>query len=93
MDHASPSYDDGADMPGFLLPESKHELLRDLCDELQLLAALISTTYPIDDEIVPMKLKRAALAGYLRRVAERIESALEECSCPASSCGARPEAP
>jgi hypothetical protein len=78
MNHAPPPYDDGVDMSGFLLSESKHELLRDLCDELQLLVTLIATTYPIDDEVLPMELKRAAVARYLRGVAERIETALEE---------------
>lgn len=93
MNHAAPLYDDGVDTTGFLLPESQHELLRDLCDELQLLVTLITTTHPIDDEIMPMPLKRAALAGYLRRVAERIEAALEECSCPATVGRSGAEAP
>lgn len=70
---------------GVVLSLSNYEALRDLCDELQLLVALTATSHPIDDEILPVNLKRAALAGYLRGVAERIDSALEEGDCPSGT--------
>ncbi|MGN6384030.1 MAG: XAC0095 family protein [Dyella sp.] len=78
MDCASSLEQGTIDTSGIALSLSNYEALRDLCDELQLLVALTATTHPIDDEILPVNLKRAALAGYLRGVAERIENALEE---------------
>ncbi|MDE2155645.1 MAG: hypothetical protein KGJ32_07085 [Xanthomonadaceae bacterium] len=89
MHHApSPS-----DMPGYLLPENMHELLLDVIDELQLLAALAATTEAPDGQVLPMELKRAALAGYLRRVSARIETALGQCSYPARFSGAGAKVP
>ncbi|WP_431637894.1 XAC0095 family protein [Dyella sp. KULCS107] len=78
MDRAPSLEQRSVDTFGIALSLSNYEALRDLCDELQLLVALTATTHPIDDEILPVNLKRAALAGYLRGVAERIENALEE---------------
>ncbi|MGN6235917.1 XAC0095 family protein [Dyella sp.] len=78
MDRASSLEQRTVDTSGIALSLSSYEALRDLCDELQLLVALTATTHPIDDETLPVNLKRAALAGYLRGVAERIENALEK---------------
>lgn len=78
MDRASSLEQRTVDTSGIALSLNNYEALRDLCDELQLLVALTATSHPIDDEILPVNLKRAALAGYLRGVAERIENALEE---------------
>ncbi|MFK2905255.1 hypothetical protein ISP17_14925 [Dyella ginsengisoli] len=78
MDRASSREQRTVDTSGIALSLSNYEALRDLCDELQLLVALTATSHPIDDEILPVNLKRAALAGYLSGVAERIVNALEE---------------
>ena len=78
MDRASSFEQRPVDTSGIALSLSNYEALRDLCDELQLLVSLTATSHPIDDEVLPVNLKRAALAGYLRGVAERIENALEE---------------
>lgn len=70
-------------MPGYLLPESIHALLHDVSDELQLVASLAATGEALDGRLLPIELKRAALAGYLRGVSERIECALRQCGYPA----------
>lgn len=72
--HYAPS--NSLDMPGYFLPEDMYSLLRDVSDELQLMVALTATTDALDGKVVSMRFKRAALAGYLRGVHERIENAL-----------------
>jgi hypothetical protein len=89
MHHASsPS----SDMPGYLLPEDRYELLLDVSDELQLLVALAATGEALDRQVLPMELKRATLADYLREVSESIEAALRQCRYPAQGSGDNAEA-
>lgn len=82
-----------AAVPGYLLPEGAHALLREVGDVMQRLAALAATEQANHDLTTHLLCQPGVLAQCLRSLSLRINVALRECSCLAQSTCDAQEAP
>lgn len=80
-------------MPGYLLPEGAHALLREVGDVMQRLAVLAGTEQGNHDLTAHLLCQPGVLAQCLRSLSARINVALRECSGMAQSAYDAQEAP